>query len=205
MRITDHRYARDVRRYNLALRLIAHEARTQTISLWTGLPEERVRNLCQSYAKSEQGLSRHRGPSPNRPGIFLRSLRMRNEGAALGGLFQIFGVVPEASMPNARSDLPSLTRGERLCNAYDFYSHMIPDTSVKIEYAVMLAIALAQGTEILLAMCSRCGCAILVDRYGTARRTCMYCLHGGLRVEDLRDVNQIDELMPVADAQQTLF
>jgi hypothetical protein len=173
MRITDKRYARDLRRYNLALRLIALEARTQTICTWTGLSDERIRNLCHSYAKSERAV-RHRGPSPNRAGIFLRSIRMRNEGAALGGLFRMLDVAPTEAMSNARRDLPSVARGERLCNAYDLYRRIVIDTSITIEHAVMLAMAISQTGELLLTTC-QCGCAILIDRFGSMRRTCIYC------------------------------
>jgi hypothetical protein len=38
MRVWGQRYNRDLQRYNLALRMIAHEARTHTICDWTGLP-----------------------------------------------------------------------------------------------------------------------------------------------------------------------
>ena len=41
MRVTDDRYCRDRLRFDLALRLIGHEARTHTIRAWTGLTEDR--------------------------------------------------------------------------------------------------------------------------------------------------------------------
>ena len=50
MRIWENRYNRDVQRLNLALRMIAHKARTNMICEWTGLPYERVRKLCRTYA-----------------------------------------------------------------------------------------------------------------------------------------------------------
>lgn len=150
MRITDHRYTRDLRRCHLALKLVSFEARTHTICTWTGLSDERVRNLCHSYAKAEHSLKRHRGPSPNRPGIFLRTMRMRNEGAALGGLFRMLEVLPVTPMRKARKELPTLAQGERLCSAYELYRYIIPNTLISIEHAVMLAIALAQASELLL-------------------------------------------------------
>ena len=49
MRILDNRYSRDLRRHDLALRMIRHELRTATIIAWTGLSETRIRGLYRSY------------------------------------------------------------------------------------------------------------------------------------------------------------
>ena len=53
MRVSDDRYSRDRLRYDLALRLIRHEARTHTIRQWTGLTDDRIRKLYRSYALHE--------------------------------------------------------------------------------------------------------------------------------------------------------
>lgn len=176
MRITDHRYLRDLRRYNLALRLIGYEARTRTISSWTGLSDERVRNLCQSYVKAERPVSRHRGPSPNRPGFFLRSARIRNEAAALGGLFRMLDITSGATLTNVRRDLPTVARGERLCTAYDLFRGFVPDSVISIEHAIMLAMSLVQGNELKLSNCTLCDCLVLTESYGASSYNCIYCL-----------------------------
>jgi hypothetical protein len=49
LRITDDRYSRGRLSLDLALRFLHHEARTQTIRTWTGLTDDRIRNLCGSY------------------------------------------------------------------------------------------------------------------------------------------------------------
>jgi hypothetical protein len=49
MRITDCRYDRDRLRLEVACRLIAHEARTQTIRHCTGLSGDRIRKLYRHY------------------------------------------------------------------------------------------------------------------------------------------------------------
>ena len=41
MRVSDDRYTRDRQKFDLALRLIRHEARTFTIRQWTGLSDDR--------------------------------------------------------------------------------------------------------------------------------------------------------------------
>jgi hypothetical protein len=49
MRVSDDRYTRDRQRLDLALRLIHHEARTFTIRQWTGLSDDRIRNIQRCY------------------------------------------------------------------------------------------------------------------------------------------------------------
>jgi hypothetical protein len=43
MRISDDRYSRERLCLDLALRFLRHEARTQTIRMWTGLTDDRIR------------------------------------------------------------------------------------------------------------------------------------------------------------------
>ena len=73
MRLTDDRYRRDRMRLELAMRLIRHEARTQTIRRWTGLSDDRIRKLFRSYIRPGSGVRRHRGKSPQQVGYFLRA------------------------------------------------------------------------------------------------------------------------------------
>jgi hypothetical protein len=205
MRISDHRYNRDLRRHNLALRLIAYEARTQTICNWTGLSDERVRNLCQSYTSehSHQQTARHRGPSPRKLAYFLRSSRMQSEAAALAGLCRLLGVIPLQRLSNVRRELPSLSRGERLCTVFEMYRRFMPDSEVTLEHAVLLVTALAQGTELEMGNCVHCGGVIVVDRYGTTRRACIHCHHHPDQLIDNEQATQ-QHIAP-ADPQQDLF
>ena len=55
MRITDCRYDRDRLRLTVAYRLIAHEARTQTIRHCTGLSGDRIRKLFRVYVQGRPG------------------------------------------------------------------------------------------------------------------------------------------------------
>lgn len=174
MRITDHRYARDVRRFNLALRLIALEARTHTVCHWTGLSNVRVRKLYQSYADADVSVARHRGPSPNQPTLFLRSQRIRNEAAALGGLLQMLKVLPAEPLVKERA-MSAMERGERLCSAFELYRQLVPQGVLSLEHAVLLANSLTRDSELVLTHCGGCGCAVMTDRYGAIRRSCKHC------------------------------
>jgi hypothetical protein len=60
MRVSEDRYARDLRRIQLAHRLIRHEVRTYWICAFTQQTIDRVRNLLRSYEDDLAGLKRHR-------------------------------------------------------------------------------------------------------------------------------------------------
>jgi len=177
MRVWGDRYSRDLRRYTLAWRMIGHEARSQTIAAWTGLPKDRIRTLHDSHRTDsrEHETSRHRGPSPNSVGYFLRTAHVRREAAALIGCCYAFNVLPEGACTNAARELPSVVRGERLCGAFEMYQSMMPETAVTLEHAALLVIAIAQGSDLVVERCVGCGSAMVLDRYGASRKSCAYC------------------------------
>ena len=49
MRLTDNRYANERSQFELALRMIHHEARTRTIKECTGLSDDRIRKIYTTY------------------------------------------------------------------------------------------------------------------------------------------------------------
>ena len=78
MRATDDRYTAERDRFDLAIRMIRHEARTGTIRLCTGFTEDRIRKIYASYfpgqgqtgappawqdAQPDRTLRQHRPPS----------------------------------------------------------------------------------------------------------------------------------------------
>ena len=75
MRISEDRYDRDRQRLELALRFLTHEARTQTIRVWTGLSDDRIRKLYRSYVLTADSklVMRHRGKSPRQAAFFFRN------------------------------------------------------------------------------------------------------------------------------------
>lgn len=181
MRITDDRYHRDVRRYQLARRLIHHEARTQTICEWTGLTDERVRNLHRSYAVGEASALRHRGPPPRQFERVLRSPALRSEAAAALGICRALGIAADARQPSA---LPSLPTGERLCSAFELYRACIPDTALTLEQLMLLLTVLARGEPLMLAHCAQCHAAILSDCRELTRRVCAHCRETAISIRD---------------------
>ena len=75
MRATDNRYRGERARFELAMRMIRHEARTGTIRYCTGLSDDRIRKLYTSYFKYADGapVKRRRGKSPTQVGPLIRS------------------------------------------------------------------------------------------------------------------------------------
>jgi hypothetical protein len=123
MRISDDRYSRERLSLDLALRFLRHEARTQTIRAWTGLTDDRIRNLYRSYmSRGGEFVPRHRGKSPHQIAYFMRSARLQWETAQLASLLTLLNVVPVQPGLEAANTLPAVSRGERLCCAFEIYS-----------------------------------------------------------------------------------
>jgi len=176
MRILDNRYSRDLRRHDLALRMIRHELRTAAIIAWTGLSETRIRGLYRSYIP-ESGLAalRHRGPPPTSVQLLLRSRALNAEAAGLAGLCVAIGVLPAKPMKDPGRELPSLSTGERLCYAFELYQQLVPRPQITLEQLVLLVNALVRQEEVKLVHCATCDGAMLVTVLRKPRRVCPHC------------------------------
>lgn len=179
MRISDARYSRDLRRYQLAWGFIRHEVRTRTIERWTGLSMYRIRTLYDAYAAgaSEGARSPLRGKAPYTVSFFWRSAHVKCEAAVLAGFLKTFEVCPAEPAENALEHLPGLARGERLLRVYEEFKAYLPSTLITLEHAMLLLTELTRGVEIELAACSSCYVLILVDRLAIGPRRCAYCAY----------------------------
>lgn len=175
MRLTDDRYSRDRLRLDLALRLIQHEARTQTIRRWTGLTDDRIRKLYRSYVSSGAGVRRHRGKSPRQAEFFMRSRPMQRDTSALASILSMFGVLPQAPMADAARILPGVARGELLCDAFETYQRVTPRPQITFEHAVYLATALASGAELQMHRCRHCEGLGVADPIALRTPECLAC------------------------------
>ena len=117
MRVSDDRYTRDRRKFDLALRLIRHEARTYTIRQWTGLSDDRIRKLYRSYvSESPRGrdeacaVLRHRGKSPRQAAFFFRNPELNFQAAQLASLYMMYGLM----RGNERGVEPHYRLGHRI-------------------------------------------------------------------------------------------
>jgi hypothetical protein len=180
MRVSDARYSRDRLRFDLALRLIQHEARTSTIRVWTGLSDDRIRKLYRSYLVEGDGstLARHRGKSPQQTAFFTRTPAMREESSLLASVCYLLGVMPAGKVADAQRTLPGVQRGAALCEAFENYRDLVQSPRISFEHAVFLVTALARSDEIHATLCRDCSALIVVDRYALPGRRCSACEAG---------------------------
>jgi hypothetical protein len=175
MRISEDRYARDLKRLHLAKRLIEHEVRTQWICDWTGLSVNRVRNLFHSYDEHAGHVRRRRGPSPTALTSFLRSPPLRSEASAIGGLAYARGIIAGASDSAAPREASDLETRERWVDTFELYQKIVPQSILKMDQFITLANALAEGQDLQLDHCRNCHGALIVDPLGVCRRLCPAC------------------------------
>ncbi len=178
MRISDERFDRDLRRIRLAWRLIGHGARTQTIQRWSGLSRYRIQSLYRDYGATAASVAepRLRGRSPGQIAFFWQSTQLRCEAAILAGFFRLFGPLPLAPMEDAKASMPGLMLGEQLCESYERFRSLAPDSQISIEHAVLLLLELARGVELRLDICSDCETAlVLIDVLAAGRPLCAHC------------------------------
>jgi Flagellar transcriptional activator (FlhC) len=174
MRLSDDRYESDRRKYTLALSMIEHGARTRTVTQWTGLSKYRVQTLTQSYQSTTRA-RRKRGESPRQPAHFFKSLTLARESMALAYIALQMQAIPPAVMPDARTSLPSLARGERLMSAFELYRALLPEGVISLEYAILLITELAERRKLALARCRSCQDVMLIDRLGRRQALCPSC------------------------------
>ena len=177
MRVSNKCYSRDLRSIELARRMLRLEARTETICAWTGLTGDRVRNLSRVLAR--EGVrccaARQRGPSPSKFSALMASPSLRKEAPAIAGICRVFDVIPPQPRPDARTALPGVVRGERLCEALELFRQLVPGARMTLEKLVLLVFTVATGESWALAYCAGCQATILIDRLELSRRLCSYC------------------------------
>lgn len=176
MTANDDRYAREARRRELAIRLIRLEARSSTVSRWSGVSRQKVRTLQRSIAASGSGETpkRRRGPAPHGTEMFFRTAWMRAEASAAAVLCRLYGAIPDAKTTGIKA-VPTVDRGERLCDAYETYLDLVSPARLTFEHFVLLVDALDARETLALENCQGCGAALLVEPATLARRRCESC------------------------------
>ena len=181
MRVSDDRYTRDRQKFDLALRLIRHEARTFTIRQWTGLSDDRIRKLYRSYCLDHDSYTvlRHRGKSPRQAAFFFRNPEVAFHAAQLASLFLIYGLVGAAGGGlQSRYRVGSLEWGALLCQAYETYLALHTPANISFEHAWFLLLALGRRDEVGMARCEDCGGLRLRDLLSRRKQLCGTCRQG---------------------------
>jgi hypothetical protein len=127
---------------------------------------------------------RHRGKSPQQVTFFMRTGRVRQEAALLASLCRLLGALPSDPTPELARSLPSLARGELLCQAYEAYRGLIPEGLITFEHAVFLLTTLVRADELLLGGCRDCGAVLVTDRWTLRAPRCSVCRPPGVHGAD---------------------
>jgi hypothetical protein len=167
------RIGRELRRWQLAIRMLSHQARTQAICDFTGLARERIKTLRREWSVPKE--DRHRGPAPSSLSPFFRSSRTRSEVSTLAVLCRVLEAVPAEPVADAARRYPTLDRGDSLCDVFEAFRTLFPRVELGFEQLVLLATTLAAGEVTKLERCGRCGASILVDGLAVSRDLCSAC------------------------------
>jgi len=179
MRVTDHRYTAEMARFQLAVRMIGHEARTGTIRACTGFSEDRIRKIHGTYFKDGQGpaVKRRRGKSQSQIAPFVNSPLRQSETTILACLFVYVGVLSLdtelGAVSAAHTDQVRL--GNLLCDAYEAYRCLHPEPQLCFEKSWGLFNAMARERELIFIFCTDCGGPYVQDRYALDYRHCPLC------------------------------
>jgi hypothetical protein len=173
MRITDDRYAGERARFELAMRLIGHQARTHIITRWTGFSQDRIRKLYATYFKYRPGMDikRRRGKSPSSAEFFVRNPWVQAEA---WGLLRILPNL--ATAPEKVAD--GVLFGQRFCEAYEEFRAANPRTAITFEHAWNLLSTLTGRDELLLFDCAHCSAFYVQDALALDGRRCPACRVG---------------------------
>lgn len=179
MRVTDNRYAAEMAKFELAVRMISHEARTGTIRRCTGFSEDRIRKIYATYFKNEGGnkVRRRRGKTPRQIACFVGSNSGQSDATVMACLFLHSGLIRMHPAEGVAKpvNLEALRLGEQLCEAFETYQSVHPRSALCIEKAWSLYTALAIDHELYFARCAQCHGPYVQDRYALDYQRCPFC------------------------------
>lgn len=179
MRLTDDRYSGERSQFELALRMIRHEARTRTIRECTGLSDDRIRKLYATYFRDSgaSDVKRRRGKSPRQVTLYVKSPEHQLQATTLVALFcaGLLVRIDTAGKVHACWPRPEVEFGHRLCRAYETYRLLYEDATLNFEWAWNLLQCIACNDELYLASCRGCDARYVQDSYAIDRKTCPAC------------------------------
>jgi hypothetical protein len=176
MRATDDRYRGEQAKFNLAMRMIRHEARTGTIRYFTGLNDDRIRKLYTTYFKhSEVPVRRQRGRSPTRIGPLVRTPQRALESGVFANVLLSNGLL-SVEQPPGPPLKHNIDLGHRLCECFESFDELVPRSSLSFEWGWNLLISMRRGDELGIAHCEACSIGYVFDLLSLPRSACPACL-----------------------------
>ena len=179
MRLTDDRYAGERSQFELALRMIRHEARTRTIRECTGLSDDRIRKLYARYFRDSgrTDIKRRRGKSPRQVQRYVKSPVNQLQATTLVALY-CAGFLIRIDRGNRVHPCwprPDVEFGHRLCRAFETYLLLHGDAKLNFEWAWNLLQCISYNDELYLAVCDSCDARYVQDAYALDDKTCPTC------------------------------
>jgi hypothetical protein len=179
MRLTDDRYAGERSQFELALRMIRHEARTRTIRECTGLSDDRIRKLYTTYFRNTGAtdVRRHRGKSPRQVTRFVKNPENQLQATTLVALY-CSGLLLRLDAKYNVSPCwprPDVEFGHRICRAYETYLLLHENALLSFEWAWNLLQNISFNDELYLAICRACQTRYVQDAYALDHKTCPSC------------------------------
>lgn len=185
MRLTDNRYATERNQFELALRMIRHEARTHTIKECTGLSDDRIRKLYTTYFRhsGSDRVRRRRGKSPQQVGQFVKNPINQLEATTLVALFcaSLLLRIDSDNKVHACWPRPDVEYGHRVCRAFETYLQLHSNARLSFEWAWTLLRSISSNDELYLASCRDCRTIYVQDAYALDRHECPSCEIGRQR------------------------
>ena len=179
MRLTDDRYASERSQFELALRMIRHEARTRTIRECTGLSDDRIRKLYSTYFRNAgaSDVRRRRGKSPRQVTRFVKNAHNQMQATTLVALF-CSGLLLRVDAQNAVTPCwprPDVEFGHRVCRAFETDLMLHPAATLSFEWAWNLLQSISYNDELYLAECAGCSGSYVQDAYALDHKICPSC------------------------------
>ena len=179
MRLTDDRYAGERSQFELAPRMIGHEARTRTIRVCTGLSDDRIRKLYSTYFRhsGKPTIKRRRGKSPRQVQFYVKNAAHQLQATTLVALYCAGFLlrIDEQDKVHACWPRPDVEFGHRLCRAYETYLLLHDEPCLNFEWAWNLLNCIAWNDELYLATCDSCDARYVQDAYALDNGTCPTC------------------------------
>ena len=179
MRLTDNRYSSERSQFELALRMINHEARTRTIRDCTGLSDDRIRKLYSTYFRDtgHDTVKRRRGKSPQQITLFVKTPLNQLEATTLIALFcaSLLLRIDTANKVHTCWPRPDVEYGHRVCRAFETYVLLHPAPKISFEWAWNLLQSVSRNDELYLAICANCRARYIQDAYALDQRSCPSC------------------------------
>jgi hypothetical protein len=176
MRATDDRYRDERARFELAMRMIGHEARTGTIRFWTGLSDDRIRKLYTSYFKfAGVPVKRRRGRSPTQVAPLVRTPQRTLESGVFANLLASNGLIGNRDQPRPKLE-HNIELGHRFCHCYETFRLLVPHAELSFEWGWNLLLCVRRGDELGIVRCGVCSICYIVDLLAVPLAACPGCL-----------------------------